>query len=212
LNPSLLASAPHALILAAGEGTRFGGPKLLALLRGKPLAQYVIDAVALARSSGVLAGAVAVVARDDAPLRDLFQCHGIEVVESDHPARGLAHSLRLGLETLASAGQRPWVEAAMVLLADQPMVRVTTIAALVTTWRQGFSTIIRPRYALHPEEPGHPVLLGRPAWPLANEAQGDRGIGIILGKRPTLVTLVDVPGANPDIDTPADLAALERTL
>ena len=33
-----------ALVLAAGEGTRFGGTKQLELLRGKPLVQHAVDA------------------------------------------------------------------------------------------------------------------------------------------------------------------------
>ena len=50
----------------------------------------------------------------------------------------------------------------------------------------------------------NPVLLGRTAFELAQEANGDRGLGPVLAVR------VDqggpVAGSNPDVDTPADLA------
>jgi CTP:molybdopterin cytidylyltransferase MocA len=212
LHSSSAASGTFGLILAAGGGSRFGGPKLLAPVRGRPLVQFVIDAATEARSLGVLDGTAAVVAGGDALLQDLFRRQGIEVVENHSPTSGLANSLRLGLEALAAAGRERRVEAALVLLGDQPGVQASTIAALIATWRQGSSPLVRPRYARQPEAPGHPVLLARSAWALANEVEGDQGLGIILRTRPALVTVVDVPGANPDIDTAADLAALEETI
>jgi CTP:molybdopterin cytidylyltransferase MocA len=209
--PSSGSSIPAAwgLILAAGPGTRFGGQKLLAPIDGRPLVQHVIDAVQAARQNGVLAGAVAVVAAADGPLLDVFRQQGIEVTENDAPRAGLARSLQLGLAALARPGREVAVGAAVVLLGDQPGVRPATIAALVDAWRTGPCVIIRPRYAAHPEEPGHPVVLDRAAWTLAEELEGDTGLGVILRARPGLVSPIDVPGANPDIDTRADLAAFQ---
>lgn len=208
---SSAASVPGAwaLILAAGPGSRFGGDKLLAPMAGRPLVRHVIDTVATARQDGVLAGAVAVVAAADGPLRDVFRQQGIEVTENDAPKAGLARSLQLGLAALARPGREVPVGAAVVLLGDQPGVRPATIAALVDAWRTGPCVIIRPRYAAHPGDPGHPVVLDRSAWTLAEELEGDTGLGVILRARPGLVSLIDVPGANPDIDTPADLAAFQ---
>jgi CTP:molybdopterin cytidylyltransferase MocA len=56
------------------------------------------------------------------------------------------------------------------------------------------------------------VLLDRALWPLARDLTGDRGLGELLGSRPEAVSLVDVPGANPDVDTPADLRQLEEPM
>jgi CTP:molybdopterin cytidylyltransferase MocA len=55
----------HALILAAGQGRRFGGGKLHALYRGHPLLSHVLDVVEVARKRGLLDGGHVVVARDD---------------------------------------------------------------------------------------------------------------------------------------------------
>jgi CTP:molybdopterin cytidylyltransferase MocA len=40
---------------------------------------------------------------------------------------------------------------------------------------------------------------------------GDRGLGPLLAGRPELVLEVDVGGANPDVDTPDDLATLQSS-
>jgi hypothetical protein len=50
------------------------------------------------------------------------------------------------------------------------------------------------------------VLLDRCVWPLCRRAVGDSGLAGLL---PT-AAIIDVPGANPDIDTPADLHLLEE--
>ena len=55
--------------------------------------------------------------------------------------------------------------------------------------------------------PPNPVLVRRPGWRLADELVGDRGFGPLLAGQPELVTWIPVEGANPDIDTRADLAA-----
>ena len=55
----------HALILAAGQSRRFGGGKLHALYRGRPLLSYVLDVVEAARKRGLLDGGHVVVAAGD---------------------------------------------------------------------------------------------------------------------------------------------------
>jgi CTP:molybdopterin cytidylyltransferase MocA len=97
------------------------------------------------------------------------------------------------------------------LLGDQPGVTAETIGALVDAWREGAGPVVRPRYAASPDVPGHPLLLDRAAWPLAASLEGDAGFAPLLASGRLAVTYVDRPGANPDIDTPADLAAFEES-
>ena len=61
-----------------------------------------------------------------------------------------------------------------------------------------------PAYA--DERGRNPVLVRRAAFDLVAEATGDRGLGPVLAAHPELVAEVAVDGANPDVDTPADLA------
>ena len=55
------------------------------------------------------------------------------------------------------------------------------------------------------------VLLDRDAWGLAERLTGDQGLGRALSNAPELVVHVDVDGANPDVDTPADLPRLDQS-
>jgi CTP:molybdopterin cytidylyltransferase MocA len=128
-----------AVVLAAGAGTRFGGPKqrlflpaVLAALRGSS-----VDVVV------VVAGAYQL----DVPA---------VVVECAEWERGPGASLRCGL-----AGLGDEVEAAVVVLADGPELAPAAVDRVIAAWRAGAGDVIAASYA---GIRGHPVVLGRPAW------------------------------------------------
>ena len=179
----------------------------MAPLGGWPLIAHVLAATAEARARGILSGTVAVVpVRDDALARVATE-GGAEVAVNPEPSAGLSRSLRLGIAALEARG--PAVRAAVILPGDQPLVLVEAIAAVVAAWRAKGAAVVRPVYRDQPDIPGHPVLLDRSVWPLTLELTGDEGLGPLLRRRPELVTTVDLPGSNPDVDTPADLADLD---
>jgi len=191
------------LVLAAGSARRYGSAKLLAPLRGRPLAAYALDVAGRARAAGLLGDLHAVVAAGDEDVAVLARAAGATTIVNPAPERGLSSSLRAGLAALGDAG------AALVLLADQPLVRLDVLAVLVAAWHEHLGVLIRPRYAASPEEPGHPVLLDRSVWPLAERLEGDVGVGRLLPLGAPGVALIDVAGSNPDVDTPTDLHLLE---
>jgi CTP:molybdopterin cytidylyltransferase MocA len=192
------------VVLAAGRARRFGGAKLLAPLRGRPVLAHVLDLLARAADAGIVASGRIVVAADDAGVADLVSSAGVETIVNQAPERGLSSSLRCGLAALGSD-----TGAAVIVLGDQPLVRLEVLEALVAAWRDGRGSVIRPRYADAPGEPGHPVLLDRSVWPLAGRLEGDAGFGVLFPAGSAGVALIDVAGRNPDVDTPADLDTLQ---
>ena len=192
------------MVLAAGRAQRFGGAKLLAPLRGRPVLAHVLDLLARAADAGIVASGRIVVAADDAGVADLVSSAGVETIVNQAPERGLSSSLRCGLAALGSD-----TGAAIIVLGDQPLVRLEVLEALVAAWRDGRGSVIRPRYADAPGEPGHPVLLDRSVWPLAGRLEGDAGFGALFPAGSPGVALIDVAGRNPDVDTPADLDTLQ---
>lgn len=200
----------YALFLAAGEGRRFGGGKLLRPFRGRPLVAYALDALAETRDRGLIAGGIAVIPDRNTALRQLARDRGLRVVNNPDPGLGMSHSLRLGLEAMEHFALDPAPDAALVLLGDQPRVPLTAIEAVVKSWRAGSGPVVRPAYAQDAGAPGHPVILARSTWPMARSLSGDTGLGPMLKEHPELVTTVAVEGMNPDIDTPEDLARLDE--
>ena len=196
-----------ALVLAAGEGRRFGGGKLHALYRGRPLLSYVLDVVGTARQRGLIEGGHVVIAAADARAADLAGATDLDVVLNDAPELGLSHSLRLGLAAVSATG----AGAALVFLGDQPLVRLEVVDAVIARWREGGRDVVRPRYRAGPDAPGHPALLTRAVWPADRRLLGDHGFGSLLDDTSFQTVRVDVSGDNPDIDTVADLVGLEES-
>lgn len=202
------AGAVTGLVLAAGAGTRFGGGKVRALLEGRPLVAHVLAA---ARAGGI-ERLVLVLGRDALAVRaalaadDPGALAGVLVATNPAPERGLASSLRVGL---AAAVGAPEPDGVLILLGDQPRVApavIRALAGLVVEAPTGAYAIV-PSYAA--DGAPNPVLLLPSGWSAAAALDGDRGLGPLLAAEPGRVVRVPFAGMNPDVDTPADLAALE---
>lgn len=188
------------LLLAAGAGRRFGGPKALAEVDGEPLVLRALRTLAAAGCEPVrvVVGAAA------EQVRALLPDPGVAVLAEDW-ATGMGASLRAGLAALEDAAlqdtERP--VAALVHLVDLPWVGpgvLTRVAAHATA-----TTVARAAYD---GVPGHPVLLGRSWWPaIAETARGDRGARDWLATRDDLALIEcgDL-GSGRDVDRPGDLA------
>jgi CTP:molybdopterin cytidylyltransferase MocA len=184
------------VLLAAGEGSRFGQPKALVEFSGQTLAQRGVD---LLRAGGadpvlVVSGAV--------PL----ELDGTLTIDNPQWRTGMGSSLRAALQ---APEMGPEVGAAVVALADQPLVGTQAVARLIAAYRDGASVAV----AAYDGQPRNPVLLAREHWPEVIElATGDQGARAFLRSRPDLVTLVECgdTGRPDDIDTAADLERIAR--
>lgn len=165
---------------------------------------HVLDALSAAQARRLIAGIYVVAAEGDDAIADLTRQVGATLVSNRDPSRGLSSSVKLGLTALPVT-----LDAVLVFLGDQPTVRGEVIERLIDAWLKGGSAVLRPRYAGTPDVPGHPVLLARSVWDLASGLEGDAGFGLPFDSGEVDVELVAVPGDNPDVNTPADLLALE---
>lgn len=193
-----------AIVLAAGAGSRFGDGKLTTALGGRPILQHVLDT---AGETG-LRPVIVVLGHSAEAVEARMRWRGELRVRNKAPERGLASSLKAGFRALD--GETQGTEAALILLGDQPFVSRAVIGALLSEPVDAARPIVVPRYAA--DAAPNPVLLYRSAWDLVSEVAGDRGLGPLMAARPSLVRQVPVAGSNPDIDTPADLAALSAAV
>lgn len=192
-----------ALILAAGESRRFGEPKQLADWGGRPLLEYVAGRAAeWPRVDEVYA----VLGAEAERIMERVDLSGVTVVENLDWREGIASSLRAGLDALL--GDRE-AGAALVVLADQPMVPASAVERLFEARRRSGRPVILPRYRFLR---GHPVLLDRWLWPrLIAGLEGDQGARNLFLAHPEWVEEVTVGEDAPrDIDTREDLRRLRR--
>ena len=201
------------MLLAAGEGSRFGQPKALILLDGQTLAERGVRMLRAGGADQVL------VVTGAAPV-ELAPEDWIHTVYNAEWRTGMGSSLRAALQALTRAGKAvgassvaperpsavfpPDMGAAVVALADQPLVGAEAVARLIAAYRAGATVAV----AAYEGKPRNPVLLAREHWPeVIGAATGDQGARAFLRTRPNLVTLVECgdTGRPDDIDTPADL-------
>jgi len=185
------------VLLAAGQGSRFGRPKALVELDGQTLAERGIGMLRAGGADPVLIviGAAHV---------DLAPEYQVRTVGNDDWRTGMGSSLRAALHALADPDVGPDVGAAVVALADQPLVGAEAVSRLIAAYQAGAGVAV----AGYDGRPRNPVLLAREHWPeVIAMATGDQGARAFLRARPDLVTLVECgdTGRPDDIDTPADL-------
>ena len=186
------------VLLAAGEGRRFGSPKALVELDGE---LFVERGVRLLTDGGcdevvVVLGAAAEEVQRRARLSPA------RTVVNREWATGMGSSLATGLRTLDA-------DVAVVALADQPLVGAEAVRRLLAAWRDGAVVAV----AAYGGQPRNPVLLDRSVWPQALEsARGDIGARDFLRSHQGLVTRIECgdTGAADDVDTVTDLHAIIR--
>jgi molybdenum cofactor cytidylyltransferase len=184
------------LILAAGEGRRFGATKQLAPLRGRPLLEHAVSAMlAVPRLDRV----VVVLGHDADAIRARVRFGDAEVVVCEDWARGQSASLRRGIEALAGA------DAVVITLGDQPFITPKVIEGALD--QLGAHDAVRATYA---GVPGHPVVLGRRVLAAIPSLEGDVGARELLAGFDVKRWEAGELASAADIDTPADLAALDR--
>ena len=177
------------ILLAAGQGSRFGGGNKLLY----PLADGTPMAVAAARNLlSALPQSLAVIRAEDRELARLLSAEGMEVVVNHQADQGMGVSLAWGVKAAAQA--QGWV----IALADMPFIRPATIQGIVHQLAAG-ATLVAPAYA---GKRGHPVAFGRVFRTPLEKLQGDHGARLLLRQHADQLhcLVVDDPGILVDID------------
>ena len=178
------------LILAGGEGSRFGGPKAWALL---PDGRTFLEACAATLRGG---GAASVVATLPPGSNDP-QIDGLNVVDLPEPGLDMFASLRIGLQRLV--GEAGWTRVAL-LPVDHPLVQSATIAALASS---GAPAAIPNHHGKH----GHPVVVDRAtAEMIASGGISGPTLREVVREIGAVEVEVNDPGATANCNTPDALA------
>jgi len=166
-----------AVVLAAGEGSRFGGPKQRLLLPEvlARVAESPVDEIV------VVSGAYELELPENvATATRLVHCPDWDV--------GPGATLRCGIAVLGAD-----VEAAVVIMADGPRLSPEAVARVVAGWRKTGGIVA----ASYGGDRGHPLVVGREEWANVPDAG--------LRARPARLVACDDLGAPGDVDVPSDL-------
>jgi len=187
-----------AILLAAGEGRRAGGPKALLPVAG---VTFLARCAARLARPGV-ASVVAVLGHDAARVAaEGGLGTGARTVVNGRYREGMLTSIWRGLEAAEEEG----AEAALLHPVDHPLVALETVDLVVSALERGALVAVPS----HEGRRGHPGGFARSVWPALREASPDRGARAVLADHPDWVVHVPGdPGCAAGVDTPADYRRL----
>jgi molybdenum cofactor cytidylyltransferase len=190
-----------AIVLAAGQATRFGQCKQVLRLGGKTILDHALDNL---RGSKVDAIVIVLGAHAE-EIREkvrLLESDVERVVTNSDFASGMSTSIQAGLRALPESA-----EAAMIVLGDQPFVTPRTIDLLIDVYRRTQGSVIVPTYN---GVRGNPVMIDRSLFGEMLGIRGDVGCRAIFGELADSIVKVPVDdrGVLIDIDTREDLDTL----
>ncbi|MDY0946874.1 nucleotidyltransferase family protein [Frigoribacterium sp. CFBP9039] len=204
------------LLLAAGAGSRMGGPKaLVADARGPWLTRGVANLLAGGCDRVVVVlGAGATEAEDLLAGDPRLLGSQVSTVVADDWADGLSASLRAGLRALGADPDLQEARVALITLVDYPGLPASAVARLLSVTGTpagagspvgagsplGASTLRRSVFG---GRPGHPVVVGRAHWSdLAQSISGDQGAGAYLRENGALEVDCRDLWSGHDVDSP----------
>lgn len=188
-----------AIIPAAGLSRRMGTLKPLLQLAGKPLIAHVLDALTAATTISPI---IVVTGHQREPLSAAVAGRDVVLVHNEAYAEGeMLSSIQTGLRALPSAASG--IDAVMIALCDQPLVRSQTITQLVTAWSERRPRVLLPRFN---GKHGHPIVLSAGGIEEIQSLDGKRGATLkdYTSRHERLDLEVDDPAVLHDIDTPED--------
>lgn len=192
-----------AILLAAGQGDRFGGLKQLKEVNGKPLLGRTINRISKVNWKY---DPVLVLGYRSGKIRKELDLDGFKVIHNERWEEGMSTSLKTAIRS-AESGTRGY----FLFLGDMPAVPVSAIEKVLERASQG-SSIVAPEYR---EQRGFPVYLDR-KWEeeLREEISGDRGARRIIRENRQELDLIPAnhKGVLMDVDNRKDLEEIELYL
>jgi len=190
------------IVLAAGRGVRMGGAQpsklLLPWRDGKPILWHTVQSALNLGPHEVI-----VVVRPDLPeILDALRDLPVRCVPNSRYMEGMGASLAVGIGALGEE-----VEAAMLMLGDEPDVPRHVIERLVTAYRSEGKAITIPMYG---EQVGPPTIFARLIFPELVRLEGDVGARSLVAQHPDWTCMVPFDEADRphDIDTQEDYQAV----
>lgn len=180
----------HILVLAAGEGRRFGGAvKQLAKIGDKTLLEHALGTASKLAPSGIHV-VLGFCHEQLAPLAGNAQ-----VIINSHWQDGLGSSIACGVAALPASAC-----AVLIMLGDQPALSSSDLNKLIERFEHARETGLEPIVcASYADGLGVPAIFPKRFFKQLMALEGDKGAKQLLGQHP----VISVPLANAavDIDT-----------
>jgi molybdenum cofactor cytidylyltransferase len=198
-----------ALVLAAGNGSRFGGNKLRHEIKYTNEHGHITSkAMGLISALNVqpyVDEVLSVVRPDDHLLKSLFNSHDIKTIDNPDYQAGLSASIKIGVKAAKPDN------AIMVCLADMPFIQPQSYRTVTRLFLSHSNSITRLIYQKDKQkQAGHPVIFPASQKHALLQLKGDNGAQALLTTLPIISAPSDDNGIIFDVDTQQDLITLRQ--
>ena len=187
-----------AIVLAAGDSSRYGLCKQLVEINGSNLVRLAVDKLSALFSPDRI---IVVVGANSEAVAQAVCDLSVNIVFNEDWQQGLASSLKTGLRSV-----EPDCRAIMITLCDQVLVTEDHLRELLDLWFDDPSEIIASSYA---DTVGTPAIIPAEFYSQLLALEGDAGARSILKYNTGRVRTLPIPEAEYDLDVPADLEKLD---
>lgn len=205
-NPILKISA---VLLASGNGIRFGGDKLLHPINHPDAHSHehkqAIGLISALNVQPFVDEVICVVRPDDLTLTTIFKTHGMKIIENPDFSEGLSTTIKHGVKGAKAEN------AIMICLGDMPFIKPESYQSLLKLFNANPARITRLMYENNGTvQAGHPVIFPASEKEALQQIKGDSGAKALLKKKDVLSDITNDNGVIFDIDTQQDLLKITQ--
>ena len=190
------------ILLAAGASRRLGTPKQLLQYQGGTLLHHSIQVAVDSDAATV----VVVLGANMDEVANTIDTTSVQVAVNEQWQEGISTSLKCGLRALTA--MTPDVDAAIVMLCDQPHVTAALLNDLMAAYTRTGKPIVASSYG---DTLGVPALFHKSIFHQLQQLTGDTGARKIIEQHIDNVTAVSFPMGSVDIDTGVDYEQLTKS-
>jgi len=186
-----------AVVLAAGLSQRMGQPKMILPWGKTTVIGQVISTLLAAQVAEVAVVTGGAHCQVEEVLQNMPVCIAFNAEYNDGQ---MLTSLRTGLRCLSDE-----VDAALIVLGDQPQIEARTVQEVVSVYRTTRAHLVVPSYQMRR---GHPWVIARSLWQELLDPAYQMTMRDFLKAHADEICyhLVDTPSILADLDTPEDYA------
>ncbi|MBS3815170.1 MAG: nucleotidyltransferase family protein [Hadesarchaea archaeon] len=185
-----------AVILAAGESSRMGEPKLLLEIKGELVIKRLINVF-----EGIVDKKVVVLGHEPENLIPIINKSNAEWVINEDYKEGMSSSFKTGVSALEGC------DAAFLVLGDQPIIRKDYLKKAVNAWKKS-AKMVSP---IHNGKKGHPVLFDQSLFNEILALNKDETVRKVIHAHDDEHELIESgEWAITDFDTPEDYERVKK--
>jgi molybdenum cofactor cytidylyltransferase len=193
------------IVLAAGASSRMGEPKQLLKFEGETLLRRAARAALETGSHPIV---VVLGFRAHLMREEIMDLDALTVVNQEWH-EGMSSSIRHGLRQALESTAPAEIEAAILMLCDQPYVTSGIIERLVDAYRESRAPVVASEYEASSEKTlGAPALFSRELFQELMALHGAEGAKRIIARHRAEAIAIAMPEAAFDVDTPGDYRVL----